>query len=67
MANRDTSVFQSPDFPAFAFVHACYAWNPMRNRERIWGQAKQFEALWKDFRLKGWEVNRFQLQNAQSI
>ncbi|KAH7928587.1 hypothetical protein BV22DRAFT_1058536 [Leucogyrophana mollusca] len=55
----DTSVFSASAFPAFKFVYACFQSDSMRNRQRIWGQAKQYELLWKDFRSKGWEVNRF--------
>ncbi|KAH7924865.1 hypothetical protein BV22DRAFT_1012355 [Leucogyrophana mollusca] len=52
-------LFHSTDFPALAFLHACFASDSMRNRQRLWGIAKQFEVLWRDFRLHGWEVDRF--------
>ncbi|EIW78300.1 hypothetical protein CONPUDRAFT_138635 [Coniophora puteana RWD-64-598 SS2] len=51
--------FYDGDFPAFAFVDACFRSDSMRNRRRIYGQVKQFEALWREFRVKGWAVDRF--------
>jgi len=54
-----SATFYAGDFPAFAFVGACFRSDSMRNRRRIYGQVKQFEALWREFRTKGWEVDRF--------
>ena len=48
-----------PHFDRLAFVHACWASDSMMNRKRLWGQVKQFEVLWEDYRLHGWQVDRF--------
>ncbi|KAH7915361.1 hypothetical protein BJ138DRAFT_998127 [Hygrophoropsis aurantiaca] len=57
--SKGTSVFQSANFPYFTFVHACFTSDSMNNRRRLWENTKQFERLWKAFRLYGWEVDRF--------
>ena len=48
------SPFHSPSFPYLAFVHACYESDSMRNRQRLWNIVKQFDGLWRDYRLHGW-------------
>ena len=48
-----------PHFPCFAFVYACLHSDSMKNRERIWGMVKQYDALWMDYRTNGWKQNRF--------
>ncbi|KAL0949461.1 hypothetical protein HGRIS_009515 [Hohenbuehelia grisea] len=55
----DTAPFDSPDFPYYQFARACHLWDCTRNRRRIWGIVKQFEVLWHNYRLHGWEVDRF--------
>ncbi|EKM51758.1 uncharacterized protein PHACADRAFT_262086 [Phanerochaete carnosa HHB-10118-sp] len=49
----------SPHFQRLAFVRACWQSDSMMNRKRLWGQVKQFEGLWEDYRLHGWQVDRF--------
>ena len=49
------SPFHSALFPYFSFVHACYESDSMRNRERLWKIVKQFDDLWRDYRLHGWQ------------
>ncbi|KDR71955.1 hypothetical protein GALMADRAFT_253241, partial [Galerina marginata CBS 339.88] len=49
------SPFHSPSFPYLAFVHACYCSDSMRNRQRLWKIVKQFDFLWRDYRLHGWQ------------
>lgn len=51
--------WKSFDFPMYDFVRACYNSDSMKNRKRIWGIVKQIEGTWRDYRLNGWEVNRF--------
>ncbi|KDR71471.1 hypothetical protein GALMADRAFT_253776 [Galerina marginata CBS 339.88] len=51
--------FHSASFPYLAFVRACYASDSMRNRQRLWDIVKQFEELWRDYRLYGWERDVF--------
>jgi hypothetical protein len=62
-SNNDVSVTESPFhsslFPYFAFVHACYGSDSMRNRERLWNVVKQFDVLWRDYRLHGWQRDVF--------
>jgi F-box-like len=53
------SPFHSASFPYFAFVHACYESDSMRNRERFWNIIKQFDKLWRDYRLHGWQRDVF--------
>jgi hypothetical protein len=53
------SPFRSASFPYFAFVHACYESDSMRNRERLWNIVKQFDDLWRDYRLHGWQRGVF--------
>lgn len=48
-----------PHFPALAFIAACWSSDSMMNRKRLWGQVRQFEGLWQEYRLHGWQVNRF--------
>ncbi|KAF8903673.1 hypothetical protein CPB84DRAFT_1746072 [Gymnopilus junonius] len=57
--------FDRADFPWYYFVKCCFASDSMKNRKRIWGQVKQFEELWKDYRENGWEVDRFGDSNAK--
>jgi hypothetical protein len=49
------SPFNSPSFPFVAFVHACYGSDSMRNRQRFWNIVKQFDGIWRDYRLNGWQ------------
>ncbi|PSR76742.1 hypothetical protein PHLCEN_2v8227 [Hermanssonia centrifuga] len=49
----------SPQLPRIAFVRACWESDSMMNRKRLWGLVKQFEAVWRSYRLHGWEVDRF--------
>lgn len=53
------SLIFSPQFPALAFVAACWSSDSMKNRRRLWSQVRQFEELWKDYRLHGWQADRF--------
>ncbi|KDR67047.1 hypothetical protein GALMADRAFT_147471 [Galerina marginata CBS 339.88] len=53
------SPFLRLDFHWISFVRACYASCSMMNRKRIWGQVKQLEEFWRNYRLYGWEVDRF--------
>ena len=53
------SPFHSPLFPYLSFIHACYESNSMRNRERLWNNVKQFDVLWRDYRLHGWQRDVF--------
>ncbi|KZT34100.1 hypothetical protein SISSUDRAFT_1122476 [Sistotremastrum suecicum HHB10207 ss-3] len=53
------SLLLAPEFPYFAFARACYQSDSMRNRERIYGQVKQFDKLWRDYRANGWPVDVF--------
>jgi len=38
--------WDSPRFPAYAFVRACYESDSMMNRKRLWGIVKQVEEIW---------------------
>ncbi|KIJ61515.1 hypothetical protein HYDPIDRAFT_42495 [Hydnomerulius pinastri MD-312] len=58
-SSKDVSVFRRHDFSAVPFIRACFESDSMMNRKRIWGQVGQFARLWRDFRTKGWEINRF--------
>ena len=53
------SPFHSSAFPYLAFVHACYKSDSMRNRQRLWNIVKQFDGLWRDYRLHGWQRDVF--------
>lgn len=53
------SLILSPTFPRLVFIRACWDSDYMMNRKRIWGQVKQFEKLWIDYRINGWKVDRF--------
>ena len=53
------SPFYSSAFPYLAFVHACYESDSMRNRQRLWNIVKQFDGLWRDYRLHGWQRDVF--------
>lgn len=53
------SPFHSSAFPYLAFVHACYESDSMRNRQRLWNIVKQFDSLWRDYRLHGWQRDVF--------
>ena len=59
LAGGCKSAFQSGSFPYAAFVHACYESDSMRNRERFWRIVKQFDNLWRDYRLHGWQRDVF--------
>ncbi|KAF8801727.1 hypothetical protein BYT27DRAFT_7197720 [Phlegmacium glaucopus] len=48
------SPFNSPSFP-----FACYGSDSMRNRQRFWNIAKQFDGIWRDYRLNGWQRDIF--------
>ncbi|KDQ19418.1 hypothetical protein BOTBODRAFT_439102 [Botryobasidium botryosum FD-172 SS1] len=52
---RPVDPFLSPNFPHLAFLRACYESESMMNRRRYWDIAKQFEALWADYRIRGRE------------
>lgn len=52
-------LFASPHFPRLAFVRECWNSDSMMSRKRLWGQAKQYDNLWRDYRTHGWRVNRF--------
>lgn len=58
-------IIASPTFPHVAFVRACFSIEAgegegsMLNRHRIWKNVKQFDTLWRDYRMHGWQVNRF--------
>ncbi|EKM51741.1 uncharacterized protein PHACADRAFT_262054 [Phanerochaete carnosa HHB-10118-sp] len=52
-------IITSPHLDRIAFVRACWASDSMMNRRRLWGQVKQFESLWVDYRKHGWQVDRF--------
>jgi hypothetical protein len=51
--------FHAALFPYVAFVHACYKSENMQNRERLWKIVKQFDGLWRDYRLHGWQRDIF--------
>ncbi|KDR71488.1 hypothetical protein GALMADRAFT_253788 [Galerina marginata CBS 339.88] len=53
------SPFRSSLFPHLAFMQACYGSDSMRNRRRLWDVVRQFEALWREYRLYGWERDVF--------
>ncbi|KAF8873058.1 hypothetical protein CPB84DRAFT_1753386 [Gymnopilus junonius] len=53
------SLFDHKDFPWYYFVRRCFESDSMINRKRIWGQVKQLEGIWRDYRIHGWEVDRF--------
>ena len=46
-------------FPYYAFLRECYKSDSMMNRKRLWGIVKQFDVIWTDYRLNGWERNVF--------
>lgn len=52
-------LLMSPHLDRLAFVRACWESDSMINRKRLWRQVKRFETLWEDYRLHGWQVNRF--------
>jgi hypothetical protein len=54
-----TIPFASNSFPYWVFIPACYKSHSMMNRKRLWGIVKQFDILWKDYRLNGWERDHF--------
>lgn len=49
----------SPRLDLLAFIRGCWDSDSMMNRKRLWGQVKQFQTLWVDYRLHGWERDRF--------
>jgi hypothetical protein len=49
------------DFPLIQFIHSLYTSDYSRNRRRLWESVKQFKEVWVDYRVNGWEVNRFGL------
>jgi hypothetical protein len=53
------SPLDDPSFPYIQFVRSCFESNSMRNRRRLWGQVKQMEKVWMDYRVHGWKVDRF--------
>lgn len=52
-------LLMSQHFNRLAFVRECWNSDSMMNRKRLFGQVKRFEKLWEDYRLHGWQVNRF--------
>jgi hypothetical protein len=54
-------VFRHHLFPFYAFVPACLSVDTslpsmsISNRRRLWGIVQQFQAMWEDYRTKGWE------------
>lgn len=53
------SPFEDPSFPYIPFVRSCFENQSMKNRRRLWGQVKQMEPVWREYRVHGWKVNRF--------
>jgi len=51
--------FAHPSFPWIAFMKSCAQSWSMLNRKRLWGIAKQYDELWRYYRIHGWEVDRF--------
>ncbi|KAJ8518171.1 hypothetical protein ONZ45_g4731 [Pleurotus djamor] len=58
-AESPRSLFEDPSLPYFDFVRACHLSMSMMNRRRLWGMMEQFRCLWEDYRVNGWEVDRF--------
>lgn len=58
LANTQTalSLITHVDFPHLAFVCTCWDLDSMMTRKRLWGQAKRFEVLWRDYRLNSWQA-----------
>lgn len=54
-----SAMLASPHLDRLAFVRECWKSDSMMARKRLWGQVKQFERLWEDYRLHGWQVDRF--------
>lgn len=54
-----SAMLLSPHLDRLAFLRACWESDSMMNRKRLWGQVKQFERIWADYRLHGWHVDRF--------
>jgi hypothetical protein len=46
-------------FPHVEFIRACFEDGSMLNRKRLWDNVKQFDGLWRDYRLHGWQCDRF--------
>ena len=46
-------------FPYIPFVRSCFESPSMKNRRRLWGQVKQVERVWREYRVHGWKVDRF--------
>lgn len=56
LQNHDLS---APGFPLIQFIYAVYSEDSTRNRRRLWNNTKRLEAVWVDYRVNGWEVDRF--------
>ena len=54
-----TKPLASPFFPYYPFLRACYNSDSMMNRRRLWGIVKQFDPIWADYRLHGWQRDVF--------
>ncbi|KAH8827929.1 hypothetical protein DL96DRAFT_1126638 [Flagelloscypha sp. PMI_526] len=56
---------EAAEFPFASFVFSCFVDSPsMRNRRRLAGIVKQFEAMWVQYRRNGWTVNRWELEES---
>lgn len=56
---KSSSPFARRDFPWLSFIRLCWRSDFMRNRKRLWRQVKQMEEVWIDYRVHGWEIDRF--------
>jgi hypothetical protein len=53
----------SPSFPYYPFLRQCFRSDSMMNRRRLWGIVKQFDDIWADYRLRGWQRDVFYCRN----
>jgi hypothetical protein len=53
----------SPSFPYYPFLRQCYRSDSMKNRLRLWGIIKQFDDIWADYCLHGWQRDVFYNRN----
>lgn len=53
------SMLLDEQFPCLEFVRACCTSDSMMNRRRISRVVKQIEGRWRDYRLRGCDVDRF--------
>jgi hypothetical protein len=51
--------FSHPSFPFALFLKAVFLSDSMRNRRRLWSIVKQYDAIWRQYRTQGWEVDYF--------